>query len=98
MHLRHAALPHPFPGGGVVFLDGVLGVGAPGGIEVHHPRKNAAMRIEGEVVGVERFRCLVIAVGVQENGAKDGALGFNGGGQTAFDIVVSGGQGLSICA
>ncbi len=67
--------------------------GTPGGVQVHHPRENTAVRVEREVVGVQRFRRLVVAVSVQQDGAKNGPLGVNGGGQAAVDVVISGSQG-----
>ena len=63
--------------------------GAAHGLQVAHAGEDAAMRVEREVVGLE-FGGLVEEQAVEQDGAEDGALGFDAGGKSAFESVVGG--------
>ena len=53
------------------------------------------MRVEREVVGLE-FGGLVVEQAVEQDGAEDGALGVDAGGESAFQTVVGGRHRFSL--
>ncbi len=67
-------------------VDGTAGV-----LQVAHAGEDAAVSVEGEVVGRE-FGGLVEDEAVEQNGAENGALGFKAGRKSALEAVVGGGH------
>ena len=45
--------------------------------QVHHPRVNAAMGVDGEVLGLQMLGGIVVGVIVEQDGAQDRAFRFN---------------------
>ena len=65
--------------------------GAASVLQIAHAREDAAMRVEREVVGLE-FGGLIEEQAVEQDGAEDGALGFDASGESAFETVIGGGH------
>ena len=57
-------------------------------LQVAHPRINAAMRVQREVVSGEVLRSLIVERIVQQNCAQDGALRLHAYGQPALQTVI----------
>ena len=62
--------------------------------QVHHARVNAAMGVEREIFRLQMLGRLVVRKIVQQDGAEDGAFGFNVRGQAVREIVVGRCQGF----
>ena len=56
--------------------------------QVHHAGVNAAVGVERKIFGLEMLSGLVVRKIIQQDGAENGAFGFNVGGQAVREIVV----------
>ncbi len=54
--------------------------------ELGHAAEDAAVGFEGEVGGRDALGGLVVEVVVEQDGAEDGALGVDGGGEAALEL------------
>ena len=58
--------------------------------ELGHAQEDAAVRIEGEIVGLDRFGGFGVRGVIEQDGAEDGALGGDVGRQAGFEREIGG--------
>ena len=58
--------------------------------ELGHAQEDAAVGIEGEIVGLDRFGGFGVGGVIEQDGAEDGALGRDVGGQAGFEGEIGG--------